>query len=111
MPMPLPTLLHDDPSEVLTNLAVCPWPDAVIDSLGHDPRSAYVERFWLGILGPSTTFLLRRLAAELEANPAGFDLPLGDTARALGLGMRGGRNSPFLRTVQRCCQFGMAQLT
>ncbi len=22
------------------------WPDPVIDELGHDPRSAYVERFW-----------------------------------------------------------------
>ena len=34
-------------------LAIEPWPDPVIDRLGHDPRSAYVERFWLSILGPS----------------------------------------------------------
>ena len=37
-------------------LSIHPWPDPVIDQVGHDPRSTYVERFWLGILGPSTTF-------------------------------------------------------
>jgi hypothetical protein len=111
MPPSLPAVLERAPDDQpLASLAIRPWPDAVIDALGHDPRSAYVERFWLGILGPSTTFLLRRLASELEVQPSGFDLPLHDTARALGLGMRGGRSSPFVRTLQRCCQFGMAQL-
>jgi len=86
-------------------LEVRPWPDSVIDEVGHDPRSPYVERFWLGILGPSSVLLLRRLAAELEASPAGFRLPLEDTARALGLGVRGGRNQPVLRTIVRCAQF------
>lgn len=33
-------------------LAIRPWPDPVIDTLGHDPRSLYVERFWLPTLGP-----------------------------------------------------------
>ncbi|MDP1805678.1 MAG: hypothetical protein Q8K72_10965 [Acidimicrobiales bacterium] len=28
----------------VTILPVRPWPDSVIDALGHDPRSAYVER-------------------------------------------------------------------
>ena len=85
-----------------------PWPDGVIDALGHDPRSSYVEQFWLGILGPSTTWLLRRLAAGLEAHPEGFDLPLADTAQALGLGSKGGRHSPFMRALGRCCQFDLA---
>jgi hypothetical protein len=88
-----------------TELAVRPWPDSVIDEVGHDPRSAYVERFWLGVLGPSSVVFLRRLAAELESSPSGFTLPLEETARTLGLGMRGGRNSPFLRTISRCAQF------
>src|SRR5919202_227934 len=95
-------LLADDASpqtsEPLAVLPVRPWPDPVIDVLGHDPRSTYVERFWLGVLGPSTTWLLRRMAAELEASPAGFDLPLEPTARSLGLGHTGGRNSPFVRS-------------
>jgi hypothetical protein len=90
-------------------IAVRPWPDPIIDTLGFDPRSLYVEQFWLGILGPSTTWLLRRLAAGLEAKPAGFDLCLAETARALGLGDKGGRHSPFVRTLTRMCQFDVAQ--
>ena len=90
-------------------LTIRPWPDPVIDSLGHDPRSHYVETYWLGILGPSTTWLLRRLVAGLEANPAGFDLPLADTARCLGLGDKGGRHSPFMRALTRLVQFDLAQ--
>jgi len=90
-------------------LTIRPWPDQVIDALGHDPRSAYVERFWLGVLGPSTTWLLRRLASGLEARPAGFELPMAETARQLGLGDKGGRHSPFVRALTRCCQFELAQ--
>ena len=93
----------------IRQLTIRPWPDQVIDALGHDPRSAYVERFWLGILGPSTTWLLRRLATGLEAEPAGFELPLAETARQLGLGDKGGRHSPFMRALSRCCQFELAQ--
>lgn len=89
------------------SLHIKPWPDPVIDRVGHDPRSTYVERFWLGILGPSTTWLLRRMATQLEAEPAGFDLPLADTARSLGLGGEG-RSSPFVRALSRCCQFQLA---
>ena len=90
-------------------LAIRPWPDAVIDEVGFDPRSAYVERYWLGILGPSATWLVRRLAAGLEAEPAGFALDLTEAALSLGLGVRGGRNGPFMRTIDRICQFGAAQ--
>lgn len=91
-----------------TELTIKPWPDPVIDQVGHDPRSAYVERFWLGVLGPSTTWLLRRMAAGLERSPAGFDLPLADTARSLGLGSDG-RHSPFIRALGRVCQFELGQ--
>ena len=92
-----------------TTLDIRPWPDAVIDSLGHDPRSHYVETYWLGILGPSTTWLLRRLAHGLEASPAGFTLSLDDTARALGLATTASRHSPFARALTRCVQFDLAQ--
>jgi hypothetical protein len=91
-------------------LTVRPWPDSVLDQVGHDPRSPYVERFWLGVLGPSSVVFLRKLATELEAHPAGFELPLAETARTLGLGMRGGRNSPFVRTINRCVQFRLVHL-
>ena len=61
-----------------------------------------------GYSGPSTTWLLRRLAAGLDASPAGFDLDLADTAASLGLGSKGGRHSPFMRALGRCCQFDLA---
>jgi len=93
-----------------TTLHVSAWADPVLDRVGHDPRSAYVEQFWLGILGPSTTWLLRRLADGLDARPDGYDLTLEDTARSLGLGMKGGRHSPFVRALVRACQFRLAQI-
>ncbi|MCB2019796.1 MAG: hypothetical protein KDG44_03255, partial [Burkholderiaceae bacterium] len=91
------------------HLLVRPWIDPVVDQVGHDPRSTYVERFWLATLGPSTTWLLRRLAAGLEAEPEGFTLDLDATARALGLGSRRGANAPFARALERSRQFRLAR--
>ncbi len=89
---------------------VRPWVDEVIDAVGVDPRSAYVERFWLPILGPSTTLLLRRIAAGFDAAPVGFDLDLPTTARSLGVGHKSGPNSPFIRALWRCVQFDLARV-
>src|SRR5690606_17111874 len=90
-------------------LRVEPWDDPVVDHLGHDPRSAYVEHFWLPILGPSTTLLLRRLAGVLDQQPEGTEVDLAVTAKALGLGTQGGKRSAFLRALDRSTQFGLAQ--
>ena len=98
------------PSFPTETLVIRPWADEVIDALGHDPRSSYVETYWLGILGPSTTWLLRRIVAGLESSPGGFDLVLADTARRLGLGDKQGRHSPFIRALTRLVQFGLAQV-
>lgn len=89
-------------------LRVQPWPDDVVEKVGFDPRSPYVERFWLSIIGPSATWLMRRIAAGFDVSPDGFDLPLGETARALGLGDRAGKHSPLLRTVNRLILFDLA---
>jgi hypothetical protein len=94
----------------IPSLTVLPWPDVVIDTVGHDPRSSYVERFWLGVLGPSATWFVRRLADGLEAAPEGYELDLATTALELGLGARGGRHAPFMRTIERCCRFGATEL-
>lgn len=91
-------------------LAIRPWPDLVIDDVGHDPRSPYVEQFWLGVLGPTATWLLRRLVAGLEAAPAGFELDLAATSVELGLGTHLGPHTPFIRSIRRCCRFGAADL-
>ncbi|MDP9389456.1 MAG: hypothetical protein M3Q48_16460 [Actinomycetota bacterium] len=106
--MPAPTR-PAGPTDPGTTLHIVAWPDPVIDTLGFDPRSGYVESYWLGVLGPSTTWLMRRLAAGLDASPAGYTLDLAETARSLGLGDGGGRNSPFMRALSRCAQFDLAQ--
>lgn len=90
-------------------LRVTPWVDPVVDRLGHDPRSAYVERFWLGILGPSTTWLLRLFAHRLDEAPEGYDLDLRTAARSIGLGPVQGRNSPLRRALDRSAQFGLTR--
>lgn len=90
-------------------LHVVPWSDPVVDDHGVAACSRYVELYWLAILGPSTTWLLRRLSYGLALHTGGFDLPLAETARALGLGERLGKNSPFRRALQRLCTFELAR--
>lgn len=87
---------------------VRPWIDPVVDDDGFDPRSRYVELFWLGVLGPTATWLIRRLVAGLEQTPGGYDLDLDATARAMGLSWSAGRSSPFSKALQRCTMFGLA---
>lgn len=90
------------------SVRIRPWPDPVVDTLGHDPRSPYPERFWLPTLGPTTLLLLRHLAHRFDRAPAGFTLPLAETSRCLGLGERDGRSSPLARSLGRLVQFDLA---
>ena len=89
-------------------LEIVAWTDPSFELNGHDPRSAYVERYWLGLLGPSTTWMLRRFARGLEECPGGFRIDLVETGRALGLGESMARSSTTHRSVLRACQFGAA---
>ncbi len=89
-------------------IRVMPWPDPVLDTIGHDPRSWYAETFWLPTLGPTALLLLRHLADRFEDSPAGLELPLADTSAALGLGPREGPSSPLVRTLTRLRQFELA---
>jgi hypothetical protein len=99
--------MSDTPSPV-PHITVRPWVDPVVDDDGFDPRSRYVELFWLGVLGPTATWLIRRLVAGLERSPAGYELDLVATARAMGLSYTAGRASPFSKALQRCVMFGLA---
>jgi hypothetical protein len=60
------------------------------------------------VLGPTATWLIRRLVAGLERSPEGYDLDLDATARAMGLSYTAGRSSPFSKALQRCVMFGLA---
>ena len=50
---PLPDGVEHGASVQPTILEVVAWTDPIDDAAGHDPRSDYVERFWLGLLGPA----------------------------------------------------------
>lgn len=89
------------------HVTVQAWSDPTIDRLGYDTRSSYVERYWLPILGPSTTWLVRHLAAGLDQNPGGYGCDLPEVATSLGIGNRHGRHSPFARALDRAARFGL----
>jgi hypothetical protein len=93
------------------SLIVVPWHDPIVESVGYDARSAYVELFWLSILGPTSTWLLRRLVSGLDAFPDGYELDLAETAEALGLSLTSGLQSPFGKALNRCVMFGVAHET
>jgi len=92
-----------------TTVMVVPWHDPVVDAVGFDVRSDYVELFWLNVLGPTATWTLRRLATGLDRYPLGYELDLGETASMLGLAYSAGTSNSFARALQRCALFGMAQ--
>ena len=91
-----------------SHIWVSPWNQGSGHS-GHDPRSGYVERFWLGIIGPSSVLLLRHLARHLDACPEGGVIDLSTTARRLGISWGPGRHNPMNRTIQRLIDFGLAR--
>ncbi len=87
-----------------------PWVDFSNDTEGgHHPRSPYVELFWLGVLGPSATWLVRRLAMRLEEAPEGCSVITAEVAAELGLGSRQALQAAFDRAFDRCCRFGLMQ--
>jgi len=92
-----------------TNATIRPWADPVVDARGHDPRSAYVERFWLSVIGPTAMWIMRRFADEFDRAPDGFELDLDHAATSMGLSFAKGRNSPFGKALHRCVMFGLAQ--
>lgn len=99
----------EDTIEPVDQFYVRVWEDPLVEGFGYDPRSTYVEQFWLGVLGPSTIWFLRHCCHELDRAPQGFVLDLADAAGALGIGHNGGRNSPLTRTMARACRFGAAR--
>ena len=112
--VPVPTAAADPgtvASDAPTTIILDRWIDPLLDKLGHDPRSRYVERFWLPVLGPSTVVFLRHCADTLDdaGTAVPVELELESIARHLGLGHKGGRNSALTRTILRSCRFGAAR--
>ncbi len=93
---------------VTSPLRVEPWPDPVIDQLGHLPTSAYFEWLWLPKVGPSAAWAYRRLTSGFTTQPEGYQVPLGELAHWLGLGKGTGANSIVVRTLRRLVIFRLA---
>ena len=91
-----------------STVRILPWADPLIDVQGHDPRGAYAERFWLSVIGPTASWIMRRFADLLDAAPEGIELDLVHTASTMGLSYERGVSSPFGRALNRCVMFGLA---
>ena len=91
------------------NLTVVPWLDTTVESVGFGARSDYVEWFWLPVLGPSATWLLRRIDFGFDDFPNGYLLDTRATALSLGVAARGDTGTIFGRAVSRLQMFGVAQ--
>ncbi len=68
----------------------------------------YVEMLWLPVIGPSSTWLLRRLSGWALACPDGLTVVLPELSESLGLGWSSGPNSSLQRSMRRLIMFGLA---
>ena len=94
-------LIEHDPLPVV-------WRDDTMDRF--DPRSVYVETYWLAVLGPSAILAVRRLSDWLQDHPSGIEVGVGDLAASLGLGHGSGRQAPIIPALERLVLFGIARV-
>lgn len=92
-----------------TSLPVVPWQDPITERVGAPVRSPYVERFWLPVLGPTGTWLMRHVDLRLEESPDGVLLDLAEVARAVGVPTSTPDKGSMARALHRCVMFGLAQ--
>jgi hypothetical protein len=90
-------------------IVVVAWHDPVIDTVGFPVTHPYVETLWLPVIGPSTTWALRRLGVWAAACPDGVSVPLQELAGSLGIGAGVAPSAPIQRTLRRLVQFGLAR--
>ena len=91
-----------------SSLWIEPWRDLITEENGHDPRSRYVERYWLGVVGPTAGWLMRHVAHEFDKSPEGFELSVPDIALQLGISPKAGPRGGLHRTLHRLVMFRLA---
>ena len=97
--------MQNIPSQSIT---ITQWKDPVVEENGYCITDPYVEMFWLPVLGPTATWLLRRFSFGLLEQPDGVTLDIHDLARSLGVAYSPGKHNSFTRALQRCTMFGVA---
>ena len=65
----------------------------------------YRQRWWLPIIGPTSTCLLNHLATH-ASNDDWHLTPARTLATAIGLGKGAGKHSPLIRSLDRLTRFG-----
>lgn len=82
--------------------------DPVVDRVGFGVTDPYVELVWLPVIGPSATWMLRRLDGWLPEPGSVVEFDLGELGAMLGLGPSVAAGSSVQRTMRRLVRFGLA---
>ena len=93
--------MHPSHTEEDAIIQIVPWKDSLVDHAGYAIDDPYIEMFWLPILGPTATWLIRRLAGGLQHDPEGYTVDMVDLARGIGVHYPPGRHNPFARALSR----------
>lgn len=101
--------MHPSNTDVDAIIHIVPWRDSLVEQDGYAIDDPYIEMFWLPVLGPTATWLIRRLAGGLQHQPEGYTVDIADLARGIGVNYTPGRHNPFARALSRCTMFGAAQ--
>lgn len=86
-------------------LIIVPWSDSLIERLGYEPRSEYVETYWLPLFGPTASWVYRRFGLWVAAEDK-VTIDVDSFARSIGVG---GRRHYFDHTLARLVMFGAAR--
>lgn len=106
---PEPKETIKSPEGLPPELVVMPYEDDIVETLGFKPTSMYVEMCWLPVLGPTASWLYRRLGSWATFNPEGTTVDTTDLSVSLGLGEGLGKNSMIARAVDRLVHFDAAR--
>lgn len=85
-----------------------PWVDPVVDTVGFPPHHPYIELLWLPVVGPSASWLYRRLGHIAAHRTDGTTVELGELAASVGIGPATGPTSTVQRSLRRVVRFGLA---
>ena len=85
------------------------WVDPLVDRIGFDILDPYVEIAWLPVIGPSATWMLRRLHSWLPDDSTRIEVDLSELGLLLGLGHGVTPCSSVQRTMDRLVRFGLAE--
>lgn len=99
-----------NPAGTHDRIEVSCWRDAVVERVGFDACGDYVELFWLPIIGPTSTWLLRRLAITAVLHPQGMSIDATTLAQSLGLGYDTSSRGSLARSLHRLTIFGLARV-